>query len=56
MLDQPAWTPEATAKLMNVPFFVRPQARQRIEAVARQQDLDAITADIVEQVRLEFGQ
>jgi len=56
MTDLPTWTPEAAAKLKNVPFFVRPQARQRIETVARQQDLDYITADIVEQVRLEFGQ
>ncbi|MEY3297642.1 MAG: PCP reductase family protein [Spirulina sp.] len=56
MSDTPAWTPEAQAKLKNIPFFVRAQARKRIEDVAREQDADAITAEIVEQVRLEFGQ
>lgn len=56
MSDFPAWTPEAQAKLKNIPFFVRAQARKRIEDVAREQEADAITAEIVEQVRLEFGQ
>lgn len=56
MSDIPAWTPEAQAKLKNIPFFVRAQARKRIEDVAREQEAEIITADIVEQVRLEFGQ
>lgn len=56
MSDLPAWTPEAQAKLKNIPFFVRAQARKRIEDVAREQDAETITAEIVEQVRLEFGQ
>lgn len=56
MSDLPAWTPAAQAKLKNIPFFVRAQARKRIEDVAREQEAEAITADIVEQVRLEFGQ
>ena len=50
------WTPEATAKFKNIPFFVRSQARQRIEAIARQDGLETITAEIVDQARLEFGQ
>lgn len=50
------WTPEAKKKLKNIPFFVRTQARQRIEALARSADLDVVTAEIVEQARLEFGQ
>lgn len=56
MSDFPSWTTEAQAKLKNIPFFVRAQARKHIEDVAREQDADAITAEIVEQVRLEFGQ
>lgn len=56
MSDTPPWTMEAQAKLKNIPFFVRAQARKRIEDVAREQDADEITADMVEQVRLEFGQ
>ena len=56
MKDTPAWTAAAQAKLKNIPFFVRSQARKRIEDVARDLEIDEITADIVEQVRLEFGQ
>ena len=50
------WTPEAENKLKQIPFFVRTQARQRIEELARNAQLDLITADIVEQARIEFGQ
>lgn len=54
--DMPYWTPEAKAKLKNIPFFVRTQARQRIEQLARNAKLDEITPEIVEQARAEFGQ
>ncbi|HHP7229489.1 MAG TPA: PCP reductase family protein [Xenococcaceae cyanobacterium] len=50
------WTSEAEVKLKKIPFFVRPQARQRIEELARTEQLEEVTADIVEQARLEFGQ
>jgi hypothetical protein len=50
------WTPEAQTKLKNIPFFVRTQARQRIEAIARAAGLTEVTAEMVEQARLEFGQ
>jgi len=49
------WTPEAQAKLKNIPFFVRSQARQRIEEVARAAESEVVTADMVEQARQEFG-
>ncbi len=51
-----SWTPEARVKLQKIPFFVRPQARQRIEELTRAADLEAVTAEIVEQARQEFGQ
>ena len=54
--DELTWTPEAKAKLKNIPYFVRSQARQRIEQLAREGELDRVTADIVEQARMEFGQ
>lgn len=54
--DELTWTPEAKAKLKNIPYFVRSQARQRIEQLAREGELDRVTADIVEQARIEFGQ
>jgi len=50
------WTPEAKAKLKNIPYFVRAQARQRIEHLARDAELDVVTVEIVEQARAEFGQ
>jgi Spy/CpxP family protein refolding chaperone len=54
--DELEWTPEAKAKLKNIPYFVRSQARQRIEQLTREADLEVVTAEIVEQARLEFGQ
>ncbi|WP_421657225.1 PCP reductase family protein [Leptothermofonsia sp. ETS-13] len=50
------WTPEAKNKLKNIPFFVRSQALQRIEHLARAANLDIVTAEIVDQARSEFGQ
>lgn len=55
-LDALQWTTEAKAKLKNIPFFVRAQAKARIEQLARQAEQDVVTADLVEQARLEFGQ
>lgn len=54
--DSLNWTPEAKAKLKNIPFFVRSQARQRIEQLARAAEVEEVTAAIVEQARTEFGQ
>ncbi|MEH1794023.1 MULTISPECIES: PCP reductase family protein [unclassified Nostoc] len=50
------WTSEAKEKLQNIPFFVRTQARARIEQLAREGGQELVTADLVEQARLEFGQ
>ena len=50
------WTAEAKTKFKNIPFFVRAQARERIEHLAREAELDTVTAELVEQARLEFGQ
>ncbi|XGV99995.1 MAG: PCP reductase family protein [Leptolyngbya sp. BL-A-14] len=56
MVDPPKWTPEAKVKLQHIPFFVRAQARDRIEQLARAAELEVITVELVEQARLEFGQ
>lgn len=56
IIDMPHWTSEAKAKLKNIPFFVRTQARQRIEQLARNANLEEITPELVEQARAEFGQ
>ncbi|YAI81939.1 MAG: PCP reductase family protein [cyanobacterium endosymbiont of Rhopalodia sterrenbergii] len=50
------WTPGAKRKLKNIPFFVRTQARQRIEELARKIGSNDVTVEIVERARLEFGQ
>jgi hypothetical protein len=50
------WTPQAKAKLKNIPYFVRSQARQRIEELARHAGSDRVTVEMVEQARIEFGQ
>jgi len=50
------WTPEAKIKLKNIPFFVRTQARKRIEQLAHEAQLEMVTVEIVEQARAEFGQ
>lgn len=55
-IDALRWSPEAQAKLKNIPFFVRSQARKRIEQLAREAGMDEITVEIVEQARSEFGQ
>lgn len=54
--DDLYWTPQAQAKLKMIPFFARPQARQKIEAIARAAELEEVTIEIVEQARAEFGQ
>jgi hypothetical protein len=54
--DEFTWTTEAKAKFKNIPYFVRSQARQRIEQLAADSGSDRITAEIVEKAKLEFGQ
>jgi plasmid stabilization system protein ParE len=49
------WTPQAQAKLKNIPFFVRSQARQRIEKIAHSAQSEVVTAEMVEQARQQFG-
>ncbi|HLO86777.1 MAG TPA: PCP reductase family protein [Nostocaceae cyanobacterium] len=55
-LDGLRWTAEAKTKLKNIPFFVRSQAKARIEHLAREANQEVITGELVEQARLEFGQ
>jgi hypothetical protein len=56
LTDDLSWTPEAHGKLKMIPFFARPQARLKIEAIARAAELEEVTAEIVEQARAKFGQ
>jgi hypothetical protein len=56
LTDELRWTPEAEAKLKNIPFFARTQARQRIEEMARASNIEVVTNELVEKARLEIGQ
>lgn len=56
LTDALEWTAEAKAKLKKIPYFVRSQAKARIEQLTRGAGGEVVTAEIVEQARLEFGQ
>ncbi|MFP4009626.1 MAG: PCP reductase family protein [Spirulinaceae cyanobacterium] len=49
------WTPEAEAKLKEIPFFVRPAARRKIEKFAQECNATTITLEIYEQAKAQFG-
>ncbi|HEY9635895.1 MAG TPA: PCP reductase family protein [Coleofasciculaceae cyanobacterium] len=49
------WTPEAEAKLKEIPFFVRPAARGKIEKFAQEAGQTTITVDVYEQAKAKFG-
>lgn len=49
------WTPEAQAKLKKIPFFVRSQARHRVEEMAYSTDAEVVTAEMVEEARQKYG-
>ena len=50
------WTPEAENRLKDVPFFVRPAVRRRIEALAKEDGLTTIDLAFYEQAKARFGQ
>lgn len=49
------WTTEAEARLKEIPFFVRPAARKKIEKFAQELGATQITVEIYEQAKQEFG-
>lgn len=53
--DGVAWTPEALARLENIPEFVRPMARQGIEHYARTHGHATIDDAVMEEARGRFG-
>jgi hypothetical protein len=55
MSEKIQWTPEAEAKLKDIPFFVRPFARKKIETYAQEQSISTITIEIYEQVKKQFN-
>jgi hypothetical protein len=55
MSDSVVWTAEAEARLKEIPFFVRPAARKKIEKFAAEQGLNSITVEVYEQAKQKFG-
>jgi uroporphyrinogen-III synthase len=49
------WTAEAEAKLKEIPFFVRPAARSKIEQFAREAGQTTITVEVYDRAKAKFG-
>ncbi|MBD2136503.1 PCP reductase family protein [Anabaena sp. FACHB-1237] len=49
MSEQVKWTAEAEAKVKDIPFFVRPFARKKIENYAYEKDIFLITIEVYEE-------
>ena len=56
MSDAVQWTSEAEARLKEIPFFVRPAARKKIEKFAREREIAEITVEVYEQAKQKFGE
>jgi Proto-chlorophyllide reductase 57 kD subunit len=48
------WTAEAEAKLKEIPFFVRPVARNKIEKFAEEQGKLEVNIEVYEHVKQQF--
>jgi DNA-directed RNA polymerase subunit RPC12/RpoP len=53
--DGIAWTPEALARLENIPDFVRPMARQGVEHYAKSQGHAVVDERVLAEARERFG-
>jgi len=57
MSEAVTWDPEAEARLKEIPFFVRPMARKKIEKFAQEEfGATAVTIAIYEQAKQKFGE
>jgi Proto-chlorophyllide reductase 57 kD subunit len=56
MSEAISWTVEAEARLKEIPFFVRPAARKKIEKFAQAAGMTEITVEIYEQAKQKFGE
>ena len=55
-LDPVNWTTEAEQRLKEVPFFVRPAVRRKIEKLAGEAGLEQVDGAFYDQARASFGQ
>ena len=49
------WTTEAEMRLKEIPFFVRPAARKKIEKFAEELGASQITVEVYEQAKKKFN-
>lgn len=49
------WTTEAKEKLKEIPFFVRPAARKKIEKFASDKEINLITIEVYEEAKAKFN-
>ncbi|MEI6359929.1 MAG: PCP reductase family protein [Synechococcus sp. ELA619] len=50
------WNADAEAKLKEIPFFVRPAVRRRVESLAADAGLDRVDLQFFEEAKAQFGQ
>lgn len=55
MADSVQWLAEAEALLKEIPFFVRPAARKKIEKYALEQGFSEVTEAVYRQAKAQFG-
>ena len=48
------WTPEAETRLKEIPFFVRPAARKKIENFAKSLGITQISVEVYEEAKKKF--
>jgi len=53
--DEVTWTPEALARLENIPEFVRPMAKQGVEHYAKSNGHAVVDDAVMEEARGRFG-
>jgi hypothetical protein len=49
------WPPKVEARLKEIPFFVRPAARKKIEKFAQEQGTSQITEAVYAAAKKQFG-
>jgi hypothetical protein len=50
------WSSDAEQRLKEVPFFVRPVVRRRIESLASEAGLNEVDASFYEEAKARFGE
>ncbi|MGL5034361.1 MAG: PCP reductase family protein [Microcystaceae cyanobacterium] len=50
-----AWTEAAETRLKEIPFFVRPAARKKIEKFAQEAGITEITETVYEEAKQKFN-